>query len=171
MAWPKGVARPDAFQRKEMQEQEEKQEVVRFDKLNIGCGPSIKEGYINIDKADFADLQLDLEDAVLPFSDNSISEIIAEQVLEHIHNFIPLMNELHRVLKPMGSLKITVPHVPYLEAFQDPTHVRFFTDRSFCYFHEQDALWIGTGKTYDILPFRHLIQTEQGWILKTTLIK
>ena len=168
MAWPKGKKHPNAFGKNAGTESPPK---IEADKLNLGSGPNLKEGYCNIDKGDFADLQIDLEDATLPFSDNSISEIVADQLFEHIHNFIPLMNECQRVLKPYGKLIITVPQVPYLEAFQDPTHVRFFTDRSFNYFHSEDYLWTGVGKTYGIEPFRHMVQTNQQWQLKVSLVK
>jgi len=34
----------------------------------------------------------------LPFKDNSVDEILAYHVLEHIHNFIPLMHDLSQNL-------------------------------------------------------------------------
>jgi SAM-dependent methyltransferase len=162
---------PNWIKKRLEREAQETQPVITATKLNLGCGPKKLEGYCNIDRIDCADVVLDLEDATLPFLDNSISEIVADQLMEHIHNFIPLMNECHRVLTDMGKLKISVPHVPFLEAFADPTHCRYFCDNSFSYFHEADYNWFGVGKTYGIKPFRHLSITKNQWCLSVTLTK
>src|SRR5215472_7118013 len=52
-------------------------------KLNLGCGPNLKPGWINIDLFDsHADLQLDLREK-WPFADASVSCIYSEHVFEH----------------------------------------------------------------------------------------
>lgn len=68
-------------------------------KLNLGCGKDKKEGYVNIDSSDEVkpDKIWNLEKTPFPFRENSVEEIIAEHVLEHIKNFIPLMHELRRI--------------------------------------------------------------------------
>src|SRR4030042_628845 len=66
---------------------------------------------------------------------NTFDKIVASQVLEHIVNFIPLMNELHRILKKDGILEVWVPYVrDYDHAFGDPTHVKYFDIKTFKYF-------------------------------------
>lgn len=103
-------------------------------KLNLGCGNRKLEWYINIDKSEFAnpDFILDLEEGELPYDNDSISEIIATHILEHIQNIIPLMNECYRVLKKDGKMKIVVPQNEGIWA--DPTHVRAFSNLSFRYY-------------------------------------
>lgn len=69
------------------------------------------------------------------FPDNTVDEILAFHVLEHIHNLIPLMDELHDALKPDGFLHIKVPNAHHIKAaWSDPTHIRAFTPETFDYF-------------------------------------
>lgn len=100
--------------------------------IELGC-KGRKEGRITVDRAD-ADVNVDLEEASLPFDDNSVDDINACAVLEHIVNLIPLMEELHRILKPGGVLTAMVPMWNHPGAWQDPTHVRAFTPLTFKYF-------------------------------------
>lgn len=106
-------------------------------KLNLGCGNDYMGGYINCDITDRVkvDKIVDLEKK-LPFEDNSIDEIICFHFLEHIKNFIPLMEEIYRICKNNAIIKIKVPYFAYPGAFADPTHVRFFTLKTFEYFIE-----------------------------------
>jgi SAM-dependent methyltransferase len=45
----------------------------------------------------------------LPFADNSFDKIICSEVLEHIENYSGVLLEIKRVLKPKGTLAISVP--------------------------------------------------------------
>lgn len=82
-------------------------------KLNLGCGEDIRFGYVNIDirKIWGVNIVLDLENDKLPFQDNLVSEIIAQDVIEHIHyNKIEFMlRECYRVLKHGGKMYIRTP--------------------------------------------------------------
>ena len=108
-------------------------------KLNIGCGKKKIKGYINCDKAKEVnpDKVVDLEKK-LPFKENSIDEVIGDHILEHIYKFIPLMHELHRICKPGAILNFTVPFYASMGAFDDPTHVRFFSPFTFDYFTDNE---------------------------------
>jgi SAM-dependent methyltransferase len=115
-------------------------------KVDIGCGPDIREGYnVGLDLHDYSELyrikykgvefiQHDLEKASLPFCDNSCEALMADNVLEHIHNLIPLMNDCWRVLKPGGEFYIIVPNGLSEGGIADPTHVRHFIPKTFTYF-------------------------------------
>lgn len=106
-------------------------------KLHIGCGNQKLEGYLNCDLSPevHPDKVVDLEKN-LPFKDNSVEEVIANHVLEHVNNFIPLMHELHRVCKKGAIIKIRAPFYSYVSYYSDPTHVRFFTPWTFKYFEK-----------------------------------
>lgn len=143
-------------------------------KLHLGCGTDLRPGYINIDKsAGDGIVTVDLESARLPFDAETVDEIIAEQVFEHLQAFPALMNELHRVMRSGGVLRVTVPHVapglPAVEAFQDPTHVRFFTTNSFRYFVVTEWLYQHVGLGYGFRPWSRLTQRTEGWQLHATL--
>lgn len=58
--------------------------MIFLSKLNIGCGIDIKEGYINIDVRLLPGVNIIADVFNLPFKDNSISEIYACDVYEHI---------------------------------------------------------------------------------------
>jgi predicted SAM-dependent methyltransferase len=106
--------------------------------IELGAGKNPKHPTAeSVDHLPNAQHQIDLEEGHLPFDNNSVEKIYAEDVLEHIRNLIPLMDECHRVMKPSGTMHITVPHYKSEGAFQDPTHVRYFTPKTFKYFtHE-----------------------------------
>jgi len=82
-------------------------------KLNLGCGSDIRFGYINIDIRPIqgVNIMLDLENQPLPFEDGIVSEIVAQDVIEHIHyhKVENLLRECYRVLKPGGILYIRTP--------------------------------------------------------------
>ncbi len=108
-------------------------------KLHLGCGKDHRKGYLNCDmsRAVNPDKIVDLEKK-LPFGDNSVEEIIINHTLEHIRSLIPLMEEIYRVCSNGAKVKIRVPYFAYPGAFQDPTHVRFFTLKTFNYFDPKD---------------------------------
>lgn len=53
-------------------------------RLNLGCGPDIKEGYINIDTCPFNDKVVAMDIKNLQFEENTIDEIYAKDILEHL---------------------------------------------------------------------------------------
>lgn len=133
-------------------------------KLNLGCGNDIREGWENIDRVTLGDSRIkaiDLEEAQLPYGDDSVDIIVAHHVLEHIFNLIPLMNECHRVLREDGFMEIAVPHFPHPDSVKDPDHKRFFVPETFRgYFCDYAAA--GLFPFYQIKPWRmrHLDVTE-----------
>jgi predicted SAM-dependent methyltransferase len=105
--------------------------------LNLGSGTDIKEGWINLDIAALpgVDVVHDLAQLPLPFSDNSFDHILAQDILEHL-DYIPLLKELHRILKPGGSLNVRVPHFTSRYNFNDPTHKKMFSSKTLDFFVE-----------------------------------
>jgi predicted SAM-dependent methyltransferase len=88
-----------------------RQSLERPAKLNLGCGPHKKEGFLNVDLLPPADLTLDLR-LGLPFESNCCDLIFSEHCLEHIDYPEPvshLFRECLRVLKPNGRLLFSVP--------------------------------------------------------------
>lgn len=98
-------------------------------KLNLGCGFDKLPGYWNIDKEASCepDQVVDLE-GPWPFETNSIEEIRAAHVLEHLGQetqvFLDLMKEMYRVCASGAPIHIQVPHHDHWTFHADPTHVR-----------------------------------------------
>jgi len=103
--------------------------------LDIGCGvnysflrevdPFIKEGYgIDFKVPNIADGKIKIIKAKLignlPFNDNTFDFVTMLAVLEHLEFPEKIMKEIERILKPKGTLIITVPSKyskPILELF------------------------------------------------------
>ncbi len=45
----------------------------------------------------------------LPFADNTFDQVVCSEVLEHIHDYPAVLNEINRVLKPGGLFAVSVP--------------------------------------------------------------
>jgi SAM-dependent methyltransferase len=61
-------------------------------------------------KGKFEIFDLNLEDAKIPLPDASVDLINFSNVLEHIVNRVPLLQELQRILKPDGVMHISIPN-------------------------------------------------------------
>lgn len=107
-------------------------------KLDVGAGAIREEGYetMDISPAFSPDFQHDLTQLPWPFADQTFDEVKCFHVLEHLERkyLVPVMNEMHRILKPEGRAMIEVPLFPYWPAIADPTHVSFFVIQTFAYF-------------------------------------
>ncbi len=109
--------------------------------LEIGCGNrpylpvSKSEEVVHLDiiKLPHVEVVWDLNKFPYPFKSNEFDVVIAKNVLEHLDDLIKLMEELWRITKPGGILKITVPYFASPVAFSDPTHKHFFTLNTFDY--------------------------------------
>ncbi len=124
--------------------------------LNLGSGKDYREDCFNvdIDATWFPDAVVDLGtidvaagSPMLPtqrFGDielrpASFDRIIANDVLEHVPNLMRLMTNCLALLKAGGVLEISVPYDLSCGAWQDPTHVRAFNERSWLYY--TDWFW------------------------------
>jgi len=110
-------------------------------RLNVGCGRSALEGWINLDFMPLpgVDIVADLEScdsAPLPLDDDSIDEFLLSHVLEHIRKPLPLMQELHRIARPDALCVVRCPHGASDDAWTDPTHIRPYFHGSFSYFSQ-----------------------------------
>ena len=103
--------------------------------LNLGCNYHPRPGYVNVDIGAYpgVDVICDLE-KTWPWEDESVDFILAEDIIEHLHDKIHTMNEAWRVLKVGGEMSIWVPSTDGRGAFQDPTHVSYWNPNSFLYF-------------------------------------
>ncbi len=80
-------------------------------RINLGGGEERIEGFTNIDIVDLptVDIVADISKGI-PLPDNSVVEVRASYILEHIPNTAALMEELYRVCKSDAKLNIKVPY-------------------------------------------------------------
>ncbi len=112
-------------------------------KLNLGCGFSKLNGFINVDIFDECspDIKMDLEQLSWNFDDNSADEILLNHSLEHLgkstDTFLGIIKELYRISKPEATIQINVPHPRHDFYLNDPTHVRPITPALFDLFNKK----------------------------------
>jgi len=116
--------------------------------LDVGCGKnkhkSNTDVVIGLDKFQLlgVDVVHDIEVIPFPFPDNEFDIVICRHLLEHIKpdKFFPFMDEIYRILKPNGIMKVWVPHASSMVAYGNPDHKKFFACASFTYFgpHTED---------------------------------
>lgn len=106
------------------------------DKINLGCGFDIREGYLNVDNAGRADQFVDLTEYPWPWKRESFVEVIAQDIIEHVIDTVSFMDECWRISAPGGRLIIRTPSYDADFAHIDPTHVKFFHIDSFDFFDD-----------------------------------
>jgi len=82
------------------------------DKLHLGCGRRVIPGFYHVDAHDYPHVDRVADVSDLSFvPDGTVSLIYAASVLEHFgrHDYMRVLAEWHRVLKPGGVLRLSVP--------------------------------------------------------------
>ena len=135
-------------------------------RLNLGCADDIKKGYLNVDVHPYNQhvAVVDLRQE-WPWDDSSVSEILAFDIIEHLPDKIHTMNEMWRVLRPKGLVHITVPSTEGPGAFQDPTHVSFWNERSFEYYKRNSPYRERFAEAYGVracFECTHIIKRDVG---------
>ncbi|HEX6498867.1 MAG TPA: methyltransferase domain-containing protein [Micromonosporaceae bacterium] len=95
--------------------------------VDLGCGDTKQyPENIGVDLRPSAgvDVRADLSRGRLPFADRCVDTIFAVHLLEHLPDFLPVVDDCHRVLRPDGVLHLLSPYWRCVNAVADPTHVR-----------------------------------------------
>lgn len=109
--------------------------------LDLGCGSNKlcnKNKFLGYDfggevtgldfhKKEQVDVVYDLNKGKLPFKDNTFDIVYTHHVLEHLENLVPVLLDVHRILKKGGRFLICVPHISYLDSLGDLSHKRLFS--------------------------------------------
>lgn len=117
-------------------------------KLNLGSGKDWRKDCINADIQPEKKPDWVLDITKVPWGEvietrlgrfavekGMFTEIIANDVLEHIPDLVTAMTNCRDLLKRGGGeMHIHVPYDLSLGAWQDPTHVRAFNENSFLYY-------------------------------------
>jgi len=109
-------------------------------RLHIGGGDTRKKGYYNLDILDTpnTDIIANLNYKLSLIPDNSVISVYTRHTLEHISNFMLLMEELNRVCMHDAEITVIVPHFSNPYYYSDPTHVRHFGLYTMHYFMDSE---------------------------------
>jgi len=104
--------------------------------LDAGCGQNKYEGSIGMDynPKTGADVIHDLGEFPYPFDDNEFDLVVSRHVIEHVPDVIGFIEELHRITKPGGRIKLVTPHYTNPDWNSDPTHRNHLNSYSFVSF-------------------------------------
>ena len=104
--------------------------------LDLGCGDDKLAGAIGMDRiaTSAADVIHDLDVLPWPFETSSFDRVRAQDVLEHVDDFIAVVNEIHRVCRDGATIEARMPFMASANYATDPTHRRPGTYRTFDYF-------------------------------------
>lgn len=122
-------------------------------RLDLACGNTANDGFVGVDlyAEGTAVQRVDLFRFPFPWADQSVTEIRCSHFAEHLPArdvdrrdtddptywgrdfFLAFFDECYRILRPGGTMTVTVPAAPGDRAFQDPTHRRFLVAATFLY--------------------------------------
>lgn len=112
-------------------------------KLNLGCGFKKLDDHWNVDceKKCNPDEVIDLETTPWPYEDNFFDKITADNVLEHLGQdpkvFTSIIKEMYRVSRHEAEWYINIPHHRCDLYWDDYTHVRILTPKTFKMFDQK----------------------------------
>lgn len=110
----------------------------------LAGGLEKRPGWINIDLySETADIKLDLQTEFAGFyKRNSVDNIEACNIFEHIEHWNEVMLECARILKPRGKLLIQVPHYSSVYMWTHYDHKRGFSIFSFDMFCKKKSEFV-----------------------------
>jgi SAM-dependent methyltransferase len=132
-------------------------------RINLGSGKDFRADYLNIDISDYWQPDI-VADASIPLFSagervyvtrrfgqillrpSTFEEIITNDVLEHVSDLVTTMTNCLDLLRVGGIFRIGVPYDLSYGAWQDPTHIRAFNERSWLYY--TDWFWYLGWKTH-----------------------
>lgn len=79
-------------------------------KVELGGGPKPRDGYLNVDICERADIRWDLNDTPWPLADDSVQDLYSSHCLEHVKDSNAALHEIARVCKVGAHIEIRVPH-------------------------------------------------------------
>lgn len=131
-------------------------------RLDLGCGLRKPEGFVGVDNYPWSEVDViaDLNET-FPFPDNSVDEVRAHDVIEHLPDKIHTMNEIWRICKSNAVVDINVPSTDGRGAFQDPTHTSFWNINSFKYYCVEFPAYINLCRSYGFQGAFRIISLKQ----------
>jgi predicted SAM-dependent methyltransferase len=140
--------------------------------VELGCGVTPTERadihHDRIRHSKHVDVAWNLQDLPWPWADDSIDELIAIDVFEHLtlylvdgdytyqaENWWWWLDEAHRIVKPGGQLTMRLPAWDNGLSYRDPTHQRVFHQGTFVYWDPCTQVWRDFGRIYSLSGDRY----------------
>ena len=132
-------------------------------KLLLGCGAEYRDGWVHLDRAAGAhvDVVHDLNVTPWPLGSGSAARIEALDVLEHLDSTVTFMDECWRILQAGGRLLVQAVGWQSENLWRDPTHKRGFHPDTLRYF-DLDSEWYRYGRLYTTRTWRVLSVREEN---------
>lgn len=110
-------------------------------RLNVGCGSCIAPGWVNADQLQVEGIDVSCDIRVgLPVDSNSVDYMVGMHMLQDLPycDVLPVLQELRRVLKPHGILRLGLPDLDKaIDAYARCDHDYFYVE-------DKDARNIGS---------------------------
>lgn len=112
-------------------------------KLNMGCGfkKLIDHWNVDVEPKCNPDQVIDFEETPWPYEDNFFDTITADNILEHLgqtpKQFTKIIQEMYRVSQDQAVWNIVVPHHRCDLYWDDYTHVRALSAKTFRMFDQK----------------------------------
>jgi SAM-dependent methyltransferase len=130
--------------------------------LDVGCGAAKEKGAVGIDHKPYpgVDIIHDLNRYPWPIGEDRFDGILCRDVVEHLNDVVSLIEELHRVSKPGGRIKIWTPHFAHPNSYRDPTHKYHFSYGTFDYFTGEIDYPIYSQKKFRMVEKRFIFRKK-----------
>jgi hypothetical protein len=132
-------------------------------KIDLGCGPNKREGFIGVDVMQFVrdgketvDVVHDLGKEKWPWGDDTVEEAHCSHMIEHLTwtERVFFFNELARVCKKGAKTQVIFPHWCSMRYYGDPTHKDPISEFAFYYllksWRDQNAPHVGYTCDFDV---------------------
>ena len=102
--------------------------------MNADIQPRVNPDWVlDIGKVTWGEL-LKTRKGLLKIERGMFDVILANDILEHVPDLVSAMTNCKELLKVGGQMRIHVPYDLSYGAWQDPTHVRAFNEKSWLYY-------------------------------------
>jgi SAM-dependent methyltransferase len=92
--------------------------------INLDMNPDVKP-----------DVVQNMTEFPWPFEDNTFDSVVGSHIFEHFRkeDFLPIVAEIHRILKPNGHLLAFTPYGTSFDSWENPHHLQNFTETTWYY--------------------------------------
>ncbi|OGJ15853.1 hypothetical protein A3K73_01660 [Candidatus Pacearchaeota archaeon RBG_13_36_9] len=122
-----------------------------MNQLNFGCGPDVREGWENVDlqKGKGITKNFDFNKFPYPLKKDHYDFIYIANVLEHLEKPREVLFELWKACKKNAIIQITAPYYNNKGAYDDLTHLHYFSEVAFTNF-AREAYLINKERKFEV---------------------